>query len=573
MKSPLAQDRLALGTVFIVLVSLVWLVFGQTIRHEFINYDDNMYIYENRFVQAGLTWRGLGRAFTFAEIGHWHPVTWISHMTDVWLFGGRPAGHHLINVLLHATGAGLLFLALKELTGAFWRSAFVAAVFAVHPLRVESVAWIAERKDVLSGAFFMAVLLVYARYARQPTRGRYLFLLLLFALGLMAKGMLVTLPFVLLLLDYWPLGRLKAPGKNGEGISFSRLVMEKVPLFVLSAGSILATMLSPEKIAPAFQEPFLERLQSAVVSYVIYVKQLFYPADLVLPAFNPMGGFSAAVVGWAAAFLGAISVATIVCRRTQPWLFVGWFWFVGMMAPVIGLVQISYYARADRYTYLPHIGLTLMVTWGAVELLRRVPRHRAIGTAAALVILGALLLASRAHAAHWRNSETLWRYVLRVDPRNYIAHNNFALALDKSGRPQEAVLHFERALAIQPQHAESHNNFANTLASLGRLEDAIRHYREALRLAPDLPQVHQNLGTALAENGQAREAIAHFERALAITPDFAVAHANLGYTLLREGRLDEAIAHLEKAAAARPDLSEIRRHLEEARRRKAQEEK
>lgn len=545
------------------------MAFGRTIRHGFLNYDDNIYIYQNLTVLAGLTRRGFLWAFTFAEIGHWHPLTWVSHMLDCSLFGLRAGGHHLTNVVLHGTAVILLFLALKEMTGAFWRSAFVAVLFAIHPQRVESVAWIAERKDVLSGVFFMATLLAYLRYLRRPpSLARYALVLILFALGLMSKGMLVTLPFVLLLLDYWPLGRVTPEVLRGIRLSENRtivwrLVWEKVPLFVLSVGSCIATRLSPEVIAPGLQMTLPARIENAVVSYFIYLKQMFWPVDLTLPYFNPPGGFPLSQVIGALVILLGVSAFAIWSWRTRPYLTVGWLWYVGMMAPVIGLVQISYYARADRYTYLPQIGVYLWLIWGAAEWVRGWRYRREISAVAAFLLIAVLLRQTQAQTSFWRDSETLWQHALRTAPDNYVAHTNMGLVLQEKGDPVAAIAQYETALRIQPAYAETHNNFGNALCETGRVREAIVQYQEALALVPDLSQVHNNLGTAFGQNGQTAEAIAQFEKALEISPKFAAAHGNLGYALLLAGRVDEAQHHLLKALELRPGSAEIHKRVAE----------
>jgi tetratricopeptide (TPR) repeat protein len=561
----LYSKRAVVQGVCIFLVVLIWIAFGQTVRYGFVNYDDDIYVYQNPTVAAGFTSKGILWAFTFAEIGHWHPVTWFSHMLDCRLYGLWPGGHHLMNVLLHAAATILLFLALTQMTGGpsrprnIWRSTFVAALFAIHPLRVESVAWIAERKDVLSGVFFMLILLAYTRYVReQPSITRYSLVVIAFALGLMSKGMLVTVPFLLLLLDYWPLGRLKPetiesilPPENRATIW--HLIAEKIPLFLLSAASCVVTALSPEKIAPAFRESFLLRMENAGVSYVIYLKQMFYPVGLILPYFNPPGRFPVWQMIFAAAMLIAISIGALLCWKTRPYFVVGWLWYLGMMVPVIGIAQISYYARADRYTYLPQIGLYVVMTWGVAELLGRWHRRRELLGAPALLLIAALVISSRVQASHWHNSETLWRYVLSVSPNNFVAHNNLGLVLDQTGRTEAAITEYEEALQIQPAYAETHNNLGNALSRMGRLHEAIGHYRKALDLVPDLPQVHNNLGTALAENGQLSEAMAHFQKALNINPQFAGAHNNFGYALLKTGQIDQALPHLLKALELKPD--------------------
>ena len=364
------DQRWRVPAVCLVLAAITFAVFGQTAGFEFVNYDDNSYVYENPVVARGLTLKGAVWALTYGEIGHWHPLTWLTHMADCQVYGLWAGGHHLTNVALHAVAAVLLFLALREMTGSLWRSAFVAAVFAIHPLRVESVAWIAERKDVLSGVFFMLTLWAYARYARQPSRWRYAAVALAYALGLLCKNTLVTLPFVLLLLDWWPLHRVKLDGAGGGKVGAARLVAlfgglvkEKIPLFLLSAGSCVATALVPEKVLDSDRLPFLERIGNALVSYGIYLRQMVFPAGLAIPYLNPPNGLPFWKVALAFVLLAAISISVLACRKRRPYLLVGWLWYLGMLVPAIGFIQISYYAHADRYTYLPGIGLALAGTW------------------------------------------------------------------------------------------------------------------------------------------------------------------------------------------------------------------
>jgi tetratricopeptide (TPR) repeat protein len=548
------EDAFSILGVGIFLVSIIWIVFGQTIHHKFINFDDGLYVFQNPAVLAGLKLKGVRWALTFGEIGHWHPLTWISHMLDVRLWGLRAGGHHLTNVLLHMATVLLLFLALKQMTGALWRSAAVAAIFAIHPQRVESVAWIAERKDVLSGVFFMATILAYLRYTMRPGIARYAVVIVLFALGLMSKGMLVTLPVVLLLLDYWPLGRFKQS-------SFARLTREKIPLLIVSAGSCIMTRLAPEKINAAFQTTFGSRVENAIVSYLIYIKQMICPVGLELPYFNPPGGFPTWQVIAALLLLLGISTAAFLCRNRLPYFTVGWFWYLIMMLPVIGLIQISYYARADRYTYLPHIGLYLLIVWGAVDLTQRWPRHRGMLSVAGLIIIGLLVLQARVQASYWHDSETLWRYVLGVAPDNFIAHVNLGCVLDEKGETDAAIAQFEKAEQIQPAYAEEHNDLGNALTHAGRLTEAITQYKLALQLVPDLPQVHNNLAAALGQAGQYDEAIIHFRKVLEENPNFAAGHANLGYTLMLQGKLDQALLELQKALALMPNSFETHMHL------------
>jgi tetratricopeptide (TPR) repeat protein len=548
------DDALWIYIICAFLVTIVWTVFGQTVHHRFINYDDGIYVFQNPEVLAGVTAKGIRWALTFAEIGHWHPVTWVSHMLDVRVWGLRPGGHHLTNVLLHIATAILLFLALKQMTGALWRSAVVAALFAIHPQRVESVAWIAERKDVLSGLFFMATILAYLRYTARPGLARYIIAVLLFALGLMSKGMLVSLPIILLLLDYWPLARFK---QNSP----VQLTGEKIPFLILSLVSCIATRLSPEKVAPVFVMSLRSRIENAVVSYLIYIKQMFYPVGLELPYFNPPGGFPTWQVIVAFVLLSGISLAAFLCRKRIPYFIVGWLWYLIMMLPVIGLIQISYYARADRYTYLPHIGLYLVIVWGVVEVTRRSAVYRELLRLGILVVIGLLVMQARIQASYWHDSETLFRYALSVAPDNFIAHVNLGLFLDQKNEVNAAIAEYEKAEKIQPGYAEAHNNLGNALGHAGRYTEAIAEYKKALELVPDLPQVRNNLAAAYGQIGQLDEAVLNFRKVLEDNPDFAPGHANLGYALALQGKVDDAISEYQKALSLRPDSFETLMNL------------
>ena len=370
------------------LVAVTWAVFGQTLAHDFVNFDDHVYVYENPLVIRGLSTEGIIGAFTHTHARNWHPLTTLSHMLDCQLYGLNAGGHHLTNVILHTISVLLLFLVLKQMTGAFWQSAFVAGVFAIHPLHVESVAWIAERKDVLCAVFFMLTLAAYARYARAPSAPRYLLVALLFAFGLMSKPMLVTLPFVLLLLDYWPLGRFGGQ-KSEVGSRLRRLITEKIMLFALSALSCIATLFAQGPSA-IDQLPFLWRLNNTFVSYFTYIWQMLWPARLAVFYPHPNVSLPLVEVTVAIAFLVGVSLLVIYLRRTKPYLVTGWFWYLGMLVPVIGLVQVGEQAHADRYTYLPQIGLYIMIAWTVGDLLvESTPRVRRalIGVAAALAIL------------------------------------------------------------------------------------------------------------------------------------------------------------------------------------------
>jgi len=561
------QARQAAG-VCIVLVLAVWAVFGQTARFGFVNYDDGRYVYDNPVVEKGLTLKGAFWALTDDKIDHWHPLTWLSHMADCQVYGLWAGGHHLTNVALHAVAAMLLFLALREMSGSLWRSAFVAAVFAIHPLRVESVAWIAERKDVLSGVFFMLTLWAYARYARQPSRWRYAVVALLYGFGLLCKNTLVTLPFVLLLLDWWPLNRVTLDGADSGKVGAARLmalfgglVKEKIPLFLISAGSCVVTVLAPQKVAGSAQIPLLERLGNAVVSYGIYLWQVVFPAGLAIPYLNPPNGQPFWKVALAFVLLAAISMGVLACWKKRPYLLVGWLWYLGMLVPVIGIIQISYHAHADRFTYLPGIGLVMAGTWAAGDWSMGWKHRRAVLEGLTAAVMGALMVCSWKQAAYWQDSETLWTHTLACTTDNEIAHNNLGNALLQKERVDEAIVHDQEALRISPNFAEAHYNLGLAICQKGRVDEAIVQFQEALKIKPYYAEAHYSLGNALRQRGRVDEAIFHYQRALQIQPDFAEAHNNLGTALRQKGRVDEAISHYQKALAIMPDNESVHVNL------------
>ncbi len=506
------------------MAGLVWLVFGQTLGYAFTDYDDGEYVYENPIVTNGLSWRSVGWAFSHAYASNWHPLTWISHMADVQLYGPFAGGHHATNVLLHSLAAMLLFLALRGLTGAFWRCAFVAAVFAIHPLRAESVAWVAERKEVLSGVFFMLTLSAYARYARAASgKSWYAATCGFLALGLSAKPSLVTLPCVLLLLDYWPLGRF------GPGAAW-RLVMEKLPLFALSAASCVATLFAQTQAMMSISIlPPAVRVANAALGYVTYLWQMIYPVDLAV--LYPIH----AVIWWQAALALAllllVSTGVFACRRRQPWLAVGWLWFLGVLVPMIGLVQVGSQSHADRYTYLSQIGLYIAVTWTLAQWAGAQRTRRVALGAAAGVVLAVLAACTYRQVTYWRNSETLWRHTLACTTRNAFAHNLLAVALGRDGRQDEAFAEFQKSLHINPKDAGTQFYLGLYLAKHGRTDEAIRRLRLSLRLAPQNPGAETNLGLALANQGRTTEARLHYHKALEYEPDFLEAENDLAWTL------------------------------------------
>jgi tetratricopeptide (TPR) repeat protein len=561
-------------------------VFGQTVRHDFVNYDDNKYVYKNPQVTKGGTIAGLAWAFTSRQASNWHPLTWLSHMLDGRLYGLAPGGHHVTNIVLHAVTAILLFLVLWRATGDRWPSAFVAAVFAVHPLRAESVAWVAERKDVLSGLLFVLALGAYVGYVRRPfSLFRYLTLMAIFCLGLMAKPMLVTLPLVLLLLDYWPLGRMTPPQGDGGLVHFSArrralringwpktwtcplfaartCLWEKVPLLVLSAASCAATLWAQHEAMEATAHRSLaSRIGNAAVAYAGYLDQLFYPVGLAVHYPYPETGPGMWKVAGAVLVLLAISSGVLIGRRRCPYLLVGWLWYVGMLIPVSGLVAVGSQAMADRFTYLPQIGLGIALAWGATDLTRSWPGRGGIRGAAAMVLMALMLACAWRQTCFWRDSETLWRHALACTTGNSIAHYNLGVALADGGRADAAIVEYRNALQVRPDYPEAHYNLGVILAGRGEIDEAMVHYGAALKTAPDFSEAHHNLGSALAGRGRLDEAILHYRQALAIMPDFAEAHNNLANALAARGRVDQAIAHYRRALEIMPDFAEAHNNL------------
>jgi tetratricopeptide (TPR) repeat protein len=534
------------------LIGITWLVFGQTLGHEFVNYDDRTYVYGNLVVTGGTTWSNTVWAFTHAHARNWHPLTTLSHMLDCQLFGLNPAGHHAVNLILHTVSVLLLFFLLRKITTNFWRSLFVAALFAIHPLRVESVAWIAERKDVLSGFFFMLTLLAYVRYVEKQTIARYLTMSILFALGLMSKPMLVTVPFVLLLLDYWPLER----SKKSE-VRIKKLVVEKIPLLALSAASCLATIWAQSGAAGAMDPlPLAPRFGNALVSYCIYLRQMFWPVDLAV--FYPYRSYDLWQVVLAIVLLIGISVLAFLWRGTRPYFFVGWFWFLGMLVPVIGIFQIGLQGHADRYTYLPQIGLYLLVTWSVAEM-SILRAHRAVSFGLSGIVIVLLAVGAWLQTSHWKNSETLWQHALAVTSKNDVAHNNLGLAYEQAGRIDDAIQQYGEALKIESAKAEARydlskalteTNLGNALTRKNRIDEALSHYEKAVALRPDYADAHFNFGHALLRKGQLDDAIAEWKKTLSIQPDDSEAHTSLANALLQKGTLREAMDHYEKAIAA-----------------------
>ncbi|HEY5999605.1 MAG TPA: tetratricopeptide repeat protein [bacterium] len=539
-----------------LLAALPYLIAG--LPDGFLQFDDNEYVVDNPRVRTGLTLAGVRWALTSFHSANWHPLTWLSHMLDVQLFGLDPRGHHATSVLLHALAAALLFLAAHRLTGMRWRSALVAALFAVHPLRVESVAWVAERKDVLAGVFFMLVLLAYERAARRGDPGRSPWVPLFLALGLMAKPMLVTVPCVLLLLDWWPLGRA-LPAAAARGPRFrARLIAEKLPLFALAAFSAAITLVAQTEARAIVVMPAATaaaRVLNASSSVITYVVQTVWPADLAL--FYPLATTPAPWTAGAIACVGllVVTAALVRSRPTLPFLATGWLWFLGMLAPVLGLVQVGYQAHADRYTYLPQIGLTVAAVWGAATLAGRW-RVRRLAPAAGAATIAALATIATTQAGLWRDGETIFRHTLAVTRDNWLVRGNLGFLLFSQGRYAEAEPELREAVRINPAFSSAQNNLGNVLALTGRAAEAIPAFRAAIAADPRNAQASANLGNALAEVGRLDEAAEAYRAAIRLDPAGAVARVNLGAILANAGRLPEAEALFRETTRLRPDSSE-----------------
>jgi tetratricopeptide (TPR) repeat protein len=550
-----------------LLAALVFLVFGQTIGHQFVHYDDYYDVLDNHHVTGGLTLPAIVWAFTSKEGGLWTPLVMVSHMLDWQLYGQYAGGHHLTNLLLHLASTILLFLILRQMTGALWRSACVAAVFAIHPLHVESVAWIAERKDALSGLFFMLTLGAYLRYVERPTStGRYGCVVPLFALGLMSKPMLVTTPLVLLLLDYWPLNRLFQPASPGndsaKAVSLNwRAVAEKIPLLALSfAVGAIALMGPRQPVSVALPlVPFWTRLGEAPASIVIYLGQLFWPAGLTLIYTH----FEESLPWWPAALalLALLTLGLFLLRRMAPYLWMGWLWNLVMLLPVSGIIQISRHTRADHYNYLPQIGLVIGLTWAVADWTSGWRHRYAVLGGAAGAILIALLIAASRQTSYWRDDMCLWTHALECTKDNFAAHNQLGNALVARGRVEEGIGQFREALRINPALAMAHYNLGNVLAGQGRTAEGIAELRAALRSDPAYADAHSSLGTILDRHGNLDEGIAELSEALRINPASADAHNNLGIALFQQGRVDRGIAEFREATRLNPGFAEAHCNL------------
>jgi Tfp pilus assembly protein PilF len=604
--------------ICILLVLLTTAVYYQAGNHGYLVYDDAVYVAENSIVREGLTLEGLRWAFTTTEAANWHPLTWLSHMLDCQLFGPEAGPHHLVNLFFHLANTILLFFVLQWMTGTVWRCAFVAALFALHPLHVESVAWIAERKDVLSTFFFFLTLVAYVHYIKRPGGMRYLLVFSPFALGLMAKPMLVTLPFVLLLLDYWPLGRTpywnkdeplsqnveakekrqKKKGKKivaGERASFPwLLIYEKFPLLVLTVLSSIITIHAQKNAMASLQHIALsERLENAVVSYVRYILKMFWPLDLA--PFYPYAPWPAWVVAAATILVASATFLAVKKIRSLPYVAVGWFWYLGTLVPVIGIVQVGQQAMADRYSYVPLIGLFIILAWGIYDLAGKVQFRRIALAAAAGILIAVLMVTTWFQVRYWRDSVTLFNHALTVTENNFVARSviavkflregkleealhqseealrmnesdpnslvNHGIILFEMGKPEEARKYFLKAIELHPNYAGGYSGLGSVYYIEGDMDRAIEAFLKAIRLDGNHFRAHMKVAEAFSKKGDLDEAMKYYRRALRLQPRNAEIYSSMGSILILQGRFDEAIAQLDSALKMKPDYAKAHNNL------------
>ena len=566
--------------LFLILATLA--VFAQIRNHAFITYDDPAYVTRNQEVQAGWTWKSFIWAFTDTVQGHWHPLTLLSHITDCQLFGLNPAGHHLSSLFFHLLNILLLFFVLKTMTGALMRSAFVAALFALHPFHVEPVAWVADRKDILAALFWLLGMMAYFSYSKRPGLWRYVLVLCIFSFGLMSKAVVVTLPAVFFLLDYWPLNRLATTINQKKGHDekarsqllpslkkiFARLVIEKIPFFILAGAFTLITawvmqtavtqrVAAPEIMASA------NYIAQSLVFYVTYIAKMFWPAALALPYPRPGD-----VPGWqatgAAGILIAVTLFVFWKGRRYPYLPIGWLWYLLTLAPVIGIAKFGPHELADRYTYIPLIGLFIMLSWGVPDLVRKLPHRNVILGILGGAVIGVLMVCSWVQTSYWKDNISLFRHTVSVTEDNFQAENDLGVSLKEQGKLDEAVKHLREAVRISPDRPRSQHNLGVALAKQGKLFEAILHLSKAVELMPDHMKAHHNLGIALARLGKIDEATIQFKEALRIDPNYAAAHNHLGAALASRGKLDQAIAEFKEALRLRPGYKQAERNLHHA---------
>ncbi|MGB9498840.1 MAG: tetratricopeptide repeat protein [Dissulfuribacterales bacterium] len=563
--------RQVLICLFIVASTLA--VYWNVGSYEFINFDDQLYVAENSHVQQGITPANIFWAFNplkKSSQAYWHPLTWISHMADCQLFGLDAGKHHLTSLAIHIINAILLFLCLNQLTGAMWKSAFVAALFAVHPLNVDSVAWISERKNLLSTFFWILTMMAYARYAKKPSMGRYLMVFSAMAAGLLSKPMLVTLPCVLLLLDFWPMGRINSKWIKVSSPGFfrkstpARLVLEKTPLLVLSLASTAMSIVSlknQSQIVPDNFSPMALRIENAIVSYIKYLAKIFWPRDMAV--FYPFP-HSIPPREWAGAaiLLVCIFTSVILLIKKAPYAATGWFWFFGALVPVIGIIQGGRWpAMADRWTYVPAIGIFIIISWGGSVILQRFFKKSAPKLLIATTLIFTLMIISRTQASYWKNSITLFTHAMSVTKNNGVAYYNLGAAIGEKGRIDEAIKYYYAGLKILPNNERAHVNLANALAQKGKTDEALTHYQIALKLKPMEDKAFVGLGSIFTQKKEYKKAIGYYLKALKINPKNSIAHVNIGKLMVLRGEIAQAVFHFKKAININPKEQTANKYL------------
>ena len=594
--------------VSLFLILAIVMVYGQVGYFDFVDFDDGLYVTKNVYVQKGLSVEGFVWAFTTSHAGSWYPITWLSHMLDFELYGLNPAGHHYTNIAFHIANTLLLFFILFRMTGALWKSAFVAALFAVHPLHVESVAWVSERKDVLSTFFGLLTIGAYYRYIKASEFKNYLLVIIFLCLGLMSKPMLVSFPFVLLLLDFWPLKRIRFKNKydlQHEGSTdygskgIFQLIVEKIPLFILAAIQCILTFFiqrSGGVVVSLEALPLKTRIANALISYVSYFFKTIWPHNLSYYYPYSIGSFSVWQICGAALLITSSILGAIHLSRQYPYVLVGLFLYFGTLVPVIGLVQVSDQAMADRYTYIPLIGLFIVVVWGVPDILKKWPYRKIFLFVSAIIILSALTIRAFFQASHWKNSIALFENAVKINENNHHALNNLVTALIDNGNYDEAFLYLNRALKMDPQKAYLRMNLANVLflqskpdeaiskyreilqtdtknadvnynlayvmSTQGRLDKAVLLYKETLKIDPEYAKAHYNLGDIYLDQGKITEAFMHYAETIKIKPDYVQAYNKIGLIMFKQGKFNKARVFFSKAIQIDPNYSEARKHLE-----------
>ncbi len=545
--------------VSVVLVLAVVAVYWQVNEFGFITaFDDGLYILDNDFVKVGLTPEGFSLAFLGTHAGNWHPLTTLSHMLDCQLYGLDACGHHITSVVFHIANILLLLFVLNRMTGDFWCSAFVAAVFGLHPMRVESVAWVSSRKDVLSMFFWLLTIFGYVRYVEKPEIKRYLLVLLTFVFGLMSKPVVVTLPFVLLLLDYWPLGRLNSGG------DIKRLVFEKIPVFTLAAVSSFITFFVERGFGvmqPVTKYPLIWRIGNGVVSYVRYIGKMFWPADLVIFYLHPRDSLPVWQIAVAVLLLIFITVVVLYVLRRSRYLAVGWLWFIGTAVPMLGLVQVGNQAMADRYSYVPHVGLLIVIAWGVAQFLAKWQYHKVALLISAVMVVSFLTASSWIQTGYWYDGQTVFSHALDVTENNYVARFLLARTLYIDGKLDESISQYEKSLKVSPNQPNERVNMATVLAEKGRFDEAVEQYRSVLDVTPESAIAHNNLANVLWAQGKIDEAISYYRKALEIKPDYAKAYSNLGRALQVQGKFEEAAGCYRRSLRINPNQPVVYNNL------------